>query len=65
MLTNNLRCLLARRGDGVIAYRPRLKTHSETGLVKDHPVRSIIRRLRGIFIDVASTPPLEEGNINH
>src|SRR6266436_2901361 len=36
--------------------------HSATGFVSDHPVRSIRRRLRGILVDVASTPPQEEGN---
>jgi hypothetical protein len=29
----------------------------------DHPVRSITRRLRDIFIDVASTPPLRGGEL--
>src|SRR2546425_7902325 len=33
-----------------------------TSFVSDHPVRSIIRRLRDILFDVASTPPREEGN---
>jgi hypothetical protein len=29
----------------------------------DHPVRSLIRMLRGIFFDVASTPPFQGGEI--
>jgi hypothetical protein len=68
--------LLARRGgcaskkmlrshrsgaDGVVAHKPCFKTHSETLFVSDHPVRSIVVASQH-FLDVASTPPHEEGN---
>jgi hypothetical protein len=49
--------------DGVVAHKPCFKTHSETLSVSDHPVRSIEVASQH-FLDVASSPPHEEGN-NH
>jgi len=46
--------------DGVVAHTPCLRMHSETCLVSDHPVRST-KVASQHFIDVAATPPLEEG----
>jgi hypothetical protein len=44
----------ATGADVVVAHKQRFG-------VSDHPVRSVKRRLRNIFLDVASSPPLEEG----
>ena len=49
------------RADGVVAHKPRFKTHSEARIVGDHRVRSLKEASRH-FIDVASTPPHEEGS---
>jgi len=39
----------------VVGYEPNFKTHFETWLVSDHPVRDLSER--GHLLDVASTPP--------
>ena len=49
------------RADGVVAHKPRFKTHSEARLVSDHPVCGAAVASR-LFIDAAATPPHEEGN---
>src|SRR5438132_10369897 len=45
----------------MVAHKPCFKTNSEARLVSDHPVRSIKEASRHL-LDVASTPPHEEGN---
>jgi hypothetical protein len=45
----------------VVAHKPSFKTHSETLSVSDHPVRSIEVASQH-FLDVAASPPHEEGN---
>src|SRR5947209_2667841 len=48
-----------RAADGVVAHKPCFKTHSETYLVSDHPVRAVFET--GPFFEGADSPPLQGG----
>src|ERR1044071_2583953 len=64
MLTHNLRCLLRRRGGCAIKKSCEAAFDAQTGwsemflTTPSAPIKGCLRRH---FLDVASTPPLEEG----